>query len=218
MFTGIVQGLCEVASTTDEPGLRRLQIDLGGLAEGLQPGASVAVDGVCLTAASLSSDRAGFEVVRETLNCTNLGALAKGSRVNIERSCRVGDEIGGHLLAGHVEGVGEVVAVEDGPNERNLWLRVAPEWMRCLHHKGFVALNGASLTIAAVDGEGHRIKVCLIPETLARTTLGAAKPGAKLNLEIDQQTRAVVQTTERVLAAQGHPVSIAPSERQLASL
>ena len=204
MFTGIVQGLCEVAATADEPSLRRLEVDLGSLAEGLQLGASVAVNGVCLTVAGLRNDRAGFEVVRETLNCTNLGALTTGSRVNIERSCRMGDEIGGHLLAGHVEGAGKVDAVEDGPNERNLWLRVAPEWMRCLHHKGFVALNGASLTIAAVDAEEHRIKVCLIPETLARTTLGAATPGSRLNLEIDQQTRAVVETVERVLAAQGY--------------
>lgn len=202
MFTGIVQGLCEVASTADKPGLRLLEIDLGGLAEGLQLGASVAVNGVCLTVAGQRDGRAGFEAVRQTLNCTNLGALTSGSRVNIERSCRLGDEIGGHLLAGHVEGVGEVEVVEDGPNERNLWLRVAPEWLRCLHHKGFVALDGASLTIAAVDAQKHRIKVCLIPETLARTTLGAAAPGSRLNLEIDQQTRAVVETVERVLAAQ----------------
>ena len=204
MFTGIVQGLCEVASIADEPGLRLLEMDLGGLAEGLQLGASVAVNGVCLTLAGLRNGRAAFEVVRQTLSCTNLGALTSGSRANIERSCRLGDEIGGHLLAGHVEGVGEVEAVEDGPNERNLWLRVAPEWMRCLHSKGFVALDGTSLTIAAVDAQEHRIKVCLIPETLSRTTLGAATPGSRLNLEIDQQTRAVVETLERVLGERLH--------------
>ena len=204
MFTGIVQGLCAVVAVEDRPGIRRLQVELGGLAEGLQLGASVAVNGVCLTATGRRGNAVGFDVVRETLNCTNLGPLAPGAWVNIERSCRVGDEIGGHLLAGHVEGAVEVDALEEGANERNLWLRVPPDWMRCLHHKGFVALDGASLTIAAVDAPGHRIKVCLIPETLARTTLGAAAPGSRLNLEIDQQTRAVVETVERVLTAQAN--------------
>ena len=212
MFTGIVQGLCEIVAIADEPGLRRLAVALGGLAEGLAPGASVAVNGVCLTAVRLRRGTADFQVVRETLSCSNLGALTRGSRVNIERSYRVGDEIGGHLLAGHVEGAAEVVALEEGPKERNLWLRVAPNWLRCLHHKGFVALDGASLTIAAVDAERHRIKVCLIPETCACTTLGVAVQGSRLNLEIDQQTRAVVETVERVLAVQGHPVSPTPAE------
>lgn len=209
MFTGIVQGLCEVAAVTDEPALRRLRVDLGGLAEGLRPGASVAVNGVCLTATHVDGDRAGFDVVRETLRCTNLGALALGGRVNVERSCRIGDEIGGHPLAGHVQGAAEVEAVEDGPNERNLWLRAAPDWMRFLHHKGFVALDGASLTVAALDPAEHRFKVCLIPETLARTTLGRAAAGDLLNLEIDQQTRAVVETVERLLRARGHSPSAA---------
>lgn len=209
MFTGIVQGLCEVVAVADEPALRRLQVDLGGLAEGLQTGASVAVNGVCLTAARLDGAAAGFDVVRETLHCTNLGALAVGDRVNVERSCRVGDEIGGHPLAGHVQGAAQVEAVEDGPNERNLWLGAAPDWMRFLHHKGFVALDGASLTIAALVPAEHRFKVCLIPETLARTTLGEAAVGDRLNLEIDQQTRAVVETVERMLRAQGRSLSAA---------
>lgn len=209
MFTGIVQGLCEVVAVADEPALRRLQVDLGGLAEGLQTGASVAVNGVCLTAARLDGAAAGFDVVRETLHCTNLGALAVGGRVNVERSCRVGDEIGGHPLAGHVQGAARVEAVEDGPNERNLWLGAAPDWMRFLHHKGFVALDGASLTIAALAPAEHRFKVCLIPETLARTTLGEAAVGDRLNLEIDQQTRAVVETVERMLRAQGRSLSAA---------
>lgn len=209
MFTGIVQGLCEVAAVADEPALRRLRVDLGGLAEGLRPGASVAVNGVCLTATHVDGSKAGFDLVRETLHCTNLGALALGGRVNVERSCRIGDEIGGHPLAGHVQGAAEVEAVEDGPNERNLWLRAAPDWMRFLHHKGFVALDGASLTIAALDSAEHRFKVCLIPETLARTTLGQAAAGDLLNLEIDQQTRAVVETVERLLRARGHSPSAA---------
>ena len=213
MFTGIVQGFCEVVAVADEPGLRRLEIALGGLADGLELGASVAVNGVCLTAMRRRGDVAGFQTVRETLDCSNLGALRQGSRVNIERACRVGDELGGHLLAGHVEGTAQVVALDEGPNERNLWLQVPPDWLRCLHHKGFVALDGASLTIAAVDAERQRIKVCLIPETLARTTLGAAQRGSRLNLEVDQQTRAVVQTVERVLAAQGHPPSAPSAER-----
>ena len=200
MYTGIVQGLCEVASVMDEPGLRRIGIHTGELSEGLTLGASVSVNGVCLTATEVEAGNASFDVIRETLDHTNLGVLAQGSRVNVERSFRVGDEIGGHILSGHVAGTAAVDAVEEGENERNLWLRVEADWLRFLHHKGFAALDGASLTIAAVAAPAKRIKVSLIPETIARTTLGSVARGDRVNLEIDAQTRAIVETVERVLA------------------
>ena len=200
MYTGIVQGLCDVASVADEPGLRRIRIQIGDLAEGLELGASVAINGVCLTATEAEGGIACFDVVRETLEHTNLGTLTKGSRVNVERSFRVGDEIGGHILSGHVVGTVAVDAIEEGENERNLWFRVEADWLRFLHHKGFAALDGASLTIAAVDVPAQRIKVSLIPETIARTTLGTAAQGDRVNLEIDPQTRAIVETVERLLA------------------
>lgn len=200
MYTGIVQGLCDVASVADEPGLRRIRIQIGDLSAGLELGASVAINGVCLTATEVKAGSACFDVVRETLNHTNLGALAQGSRVNVERSFRVGDEIGGHILSGHVVGTAVVDAIEEGENERNLWFRVEADWLRFLHQKGFAALDGASLTIAAVDASTQRIKVSLIPETIARTTLGSVVQGDQVNLEIDPQTRAIVETVERILA------------------
>ncbi len=203
MFTGIVQGLCEVSCVADEPALRRLRIRVGDLAEGLAPGASVAINGACLTATKVEAGSVRFDVVRETLDHTNLGALAQGSRVNVERSFRVGDEIGGHILSGHIVGAASVDAIEEGGNERNLWFRVEADWLRFLHHKGFVALDGASLTIAAVEAPAQRIKVSLIPETIARTTLGSAAQGDRVNLEIDSQTRAIVETVERVLEERG---------------
>ena len=200
MFTGIIQGLCPVA-VQERSGLRRLEVALGDLAEALSPGASVAVNGVCLTVTGLSQAAAAFDVIQETLDNTNLGTLSSGQQVNMERSLRFGDEVGGHVLSGHIVGVAHVDAVEVDANERNLWLGVRREWMPYLHHKGFTALDGASLTIAAVDAQRRRIKVSLIPETIARTTLGRAEVGAAINLEIDPQTRAVVDTVERILQA-----------------
>ena len=160
----------------------------------------MAINGVCLTATKVEEGNACFDVVRETLENSNLGTLAKGSCVNVERSFRVGDEIGGHILSGHVVGTVAVDAIEEDENERNLWFRVEADWLRFLHHKGFAALDGASLTIAAVDVPAQRIKVSLIPETIARTTLGTVAQGDRVNLEIDPQTRAIVETVERILA------------------
>jgi len=188
-----------VARVADESALRRLRLQMGDLAEGLALGASVAINGACLTATEVEAGSACFDVVRETLDHTNLGALQRGGRVNVERSFRVGDEIGGHVLSGHIVGAVTVDAIQAGENERNLWFRVDADWLRFLHHKGFVALDGASLTIAAVDAPARRIKVSLIPETIARTTLGSVAQGDRVNLEIDPQTRAIVETVERVL-------------------
>jgi riboflavin synthase len=199
MFTGIVQGLCPVTGVNDEAGLRRIAIELGELAGGLEIGASVAINGTCLTVTSASDGVVSFDVIRETLDNTNLGDLGRDSLVNVERSFRVGDEIGGHILSGHIIGKVRVAAIEEGDNERNVRFDVPPEWMKYLPHKGFVALDGASLTIARADAEGNEITVCLIPETIARTTLGTAEPGSWINLEVDAQTQAVVDTVERLL-------------------
>ncbi len=200
MYTGIVQGLCEVVSVADQPGCRRLRVQIGDLTETLALGASVAINGVCLTVTKVEGASACFDVIRETLDHTNLGALQPGSKVNVERSFRVGDEIGGHIVSGHVVGTAQVDAIEEDENERNLWFRVEADWLRFLHHKGFAALDGASLTIAAVDRKAQRIKISLIPETIARTTLGSVALRDQVNLEIDAQTRAIVETVERVLA------------------
>lgn len=199
MFTGIVQGLVPVSRVDDEPGLRRLQLELGELADGLGLGASVAVNGTCLTVTAVGAGIASFDIIRETLERTNLGALDAGDRVNVERSFRVGDEIGGHIVSGHVSGVANLARIEEAANERNLFFAVPAALMKYLPRKGFVALDGASLTIATVDGAASEISVCLIPETIARTTLGTARVGYAANLEVDAQTQAVVDTVERLL-------------------
>jgi riboflavin synthase len=201
VFTGIVQGLRPVVYIRDEPSLRRILIDLGDLSSGLLTGASVAVNGVCLTVTTLEDGGASFDVIQESLDRTNLGELRVGDRVNVERSFRVGDEVGGHLLSGHVSDVAVLARIDAAPNVRNLTFRVPADLIRYLHHKGFVALDGASLTIAAVDGDAATIGVALIPETIGRTTLGTIEPGARVNLEIDAKTQAIVATVERVLAA-----------------
>lgn len=200
MFTGIVQGLCPVLSVEDETALRHITVDLGALGSELQAGASVAINGTCLTVTAAEPSGVDFDVIKESLDHTNLLSLEPGDRVNVERSFRVGDEIGGHILSGHVAAVVTVDAVETRVNERNLWFAVDPPWFKYLHHKGFVALDGASLTIAAVDRPQSRIKVTLIPETIARTTLGSVGVGALVNMEIDAQTQTIVETVERVLA------------------
>ncbi|MEQ8483605.1 MAG: riboflavin synthase subunit alpha [Pseudomonadales bacterium] len=200
MFTGIVQGLCPVVAVDDEPGIRRLQLDLTGHADGLVPGASVAVNGACLTVTAIDGARVRFDVIHETLGLTNLGDLARGSVVNVERSFRVGDEVGGHVVSGHVSGVASVQRVETGRNQRDVYFQVPPGLMKYLSYKGFVALDGASLTLSYVDAAAAVIGVSLIPETIARTTLGFVEPGHRVNLEVDAQTRSIVDTVERVLA------------------
>ena len=202
MFTGIVQRLCAVHEVVDEHALRRLTIDLGSLGNGLQAGASVSINGTCLTVTRLADCPAfdvSFDVIGESLDHTNLGDLVVGSLVNVERSFRVGDEIGGHILSGHISDKVQIASIETADNEHNINFSVAETWMRYLHHKGFVALDGASLTIARVDHQANQIGVCLIPETIARTTLGSTKVGDWVNLEVDSQTQAVVDTVERML-------------------
>ena len=201
MFTGIVQARCPVVALDDQQNLRRLGLDLGALAEGLQLGASVACNGVCLTASAVEGERVFFDVIAETLSLTNLGELETGHPVNVERSFRVGDEVGGHILSGHVACAVPVTEVETAENLRVVKVRVPPEWFRYLHLKGFVALDGASLTISHHDAERGEMGVSLIPETIERTSLGHVVVGDRINLEVDAQTQAVVETVERVLSS-----------------
>ncbi len=201
MYTGIVQGLCPVAAIEDEPGLRRLTVTLGALARDVEPGASIAINGTCLTVTDVHGGDVAFDVIRQTVETTTLGALTAGVQVNVERSFRAGDEVGGHVLSGHVSGTARLVGVTSSkPNERNLELRIPGPLMKYLSLKGFVALDGASLTIAWLDRAAHGIGVCLIPETITRTTLGGVSEGDRVNVELDAATRTIVDTVERVLA------------------
>jgi riboflavin synthase len=204
MFTGIVQGTATVAAVHDRDQLRRLVLDLPpGRGQGLVPGASVAVGGVCLTAVEITGDQVAFDVIDETLARTTLGGLGSGDPVNIERAARFGDEIGGHLLSGHIWGTAQVVDVVQSETNHAITFRAPPSALPCLLPKGYVGIEGCSLTIGEVDAAAGTFRVHLIPETLRITTLGVLRPGDRVNLELDSMTQAVVATVERVLAARG---------------
>jgi riboflavin synthase len=156
---------------------------LTGLAEELEPGDSVAVNGVCLTAVEADGDGFRADVMKETLRRSSLGPLAPGAEVNLELPLRAGDRLGGHVVQGHVDDTATVASLRDEGFARVVRLAASPELLRYVVEKGSIALDGVSLTVAAVDDDGFG--VALIPETLARTTLGAAAPGRVLNVEVD---------------------------------
>ena len=182
------------------PNLIRFTIELGNkLSKNLDVGSSLSVDGVCLSAVRVAGSRATFEVIKETQNRTTLADIAPGRRVNIERSISVSDEIGGHLVSGHIDGMARVRDVQQRQNERILKIHARPEWMKYIFSKGFIALDGASLTVVAVDRPRSTFTVHLIPETLRSTVFSSKTRGSSVNLEIDRHTQAIVDTVERIL-------------------
>lgn len=200
MFTGIVQGVGQVASIDDQPGLRRFEFALDRrLTGGLEIGASVAVDGVCLTVTAFSGGSVQFDVMRQTLDTTTLGTLKDGDCVNIERSARYGDEVGGHVVSGHIDATASIIAIDESENNREIDYRVDSALMPFILPRGFIAINGCSLTVATIDREANTFRVCLIPETLRATTHGDKRPGDKLNVELDRQTQAIVTTVQSYL-------------------
>lgn len=195
MFTGIVKGLGRIESVRRLPGLATFDILLPeGAQQALEVGASVAVDGVCLTVTAVNERRANFDVMQETLTRTTLGELEKGAAVNIERAARDGAEIGGHPLSGHVDVVAKVIDVQTPENNRVVTFEVPPPWIRYVFAKGYIGLNGASLTVASVDRNAATFTVWLIPETLRMTTFAQKAPGARINMEIERATQVTVDT------------------------
>lgn len=195
MFTGIVKGLGRIESVRRLPGLATFDILLPeGAQQALEVGASVAVDGVCLTVTAVNERRANFDVMQETLTRTTLGELEKGAAVNIERAARDGAEIGGHPLSGHVDVVAKVIDVQTPENNRVVTFEVPPPWIRYVFAKGYIGLNGASLTVASVDRKSATFTVWLIPETLRMTTFAQKAPGARINMEIERATQVTVDT------------------------
>ena len=169
------------------------------LLPGLALGASVAHNGCCLTVTAIDGDRVSFDLIKETLRITNLGELQVGDIVNIERAAKFSDEIGGHLMSGHIMTTAEICKIIQSENNREVWFKLQDaEQIKYILHKGFVGIDGISLTV----GDVTKSKFCvhLIPETLERTTLGAKKLGHRVNIEIDPHTQAIVDTVERVLA------------------
>lgn len=196
MFTGIVQGIATVTRLEDRPGLRSFTLAFPpGFADGLAIGASVATDGVCLTVTALEGpDAARFDVMQQSLSLTTLAGLAEGSRVNVERAAKDGAEIGGHPLSGHVDFMATVAQIRRPENNHVLRIAVPPRWMRYVFAKGYIAVNGASLTVAEADRAAGWFEVWLIPETLRMTTFGEKGEGAALNIEIERQTQVFVDT------------------------
>lgn len=199
MFTGITRGTFEVVAVDREPGLLRYAVDLRDYGAGLELGASVSIDGVCQTVVALDGAVARFDAIAETLDKTTLDALEIGARVSVERSARVGDEIGGHDVSGHVRGTGRVAELHRDGHDVKLVVAVPPEWMKYILPKGFVAVDGSSLTVGETEATG-RFSVYLIPETLRLTNLGEKPVDGRVNVELDPRTVAIVDTVERVLA------------------
>ena len=203
MFTGIVQGMGRVVSV-EQPAadFRTHTVELpGDMAGGLQTGASVAHNGCCLTATETDGRTARFDLMAETLDKTNLGRLKAGDLVNLERATRFGDEIGGHLMSGHITATTEILRIERSEHNTTMHFALPAALKPYILPKGFVGLDGCSLTIGSVGEDSFCVH--LIPETLRRTLFGTRQAGDTVNLEIDPQTQAVVDTVGRILAAKG---------------
>jgi len=183
MFTGLVEGTGTVAQLVAQGPAMRLAIDIGGLAESCQIGDSVAVNGCCLTVVELEGQQVGFDAVPETLRCTNLGKLAVGSQLNIERSLRMGDQLGGHLVTGHIDAVGQLDERRDEDEWSFFWFRCPRRLTLQMAAKGSITVDGISLTL--VDVQDDRFSVALIPHTLSVTTMGSLAVGDDVNLETD---------------------------------
>ena len=191
MFTGLVESLAEVAAIVPEPPGVRLSIREPRIAGEAAIGDSIALNGCCLTVVAIEAGSLAFQAGEETLSRTNLGELRPGSVVNVERSLKMGDAIGGHLVSGHIDAVGTVDRRIDDADWRTMWFSVPPALTRQMASKGSIAVDGVSLTL--VDVEAERFSVALIPHTLSVTTLGRRQIGDHVNLETDILAKYVEQ-------------------------
>ncbi|MFH0982232.1 MAG: riboflavin synthase [Planctomycetota bacterium] len=192
MFTGIIETTGRVTGIAPGGGGALLRVDAGPVAADAKPGASIAVNGVCLTVRHLDGPHLSFDVIQETLRRTTLGRLQVGDRVNLERSLMMGDRLDGHFVQGHVDGQARLVRRVATGAEHMLWFEAAAELMPCVVPKGSIAVDGVSLTIAEVSG--HQFSVALTPTSLDRTTLGERREGEWVNLETDILVRTIVHT------------------------
>lgn len=200
MFTGIVQGTAEIISITKKQDFQTHVIRMpANLLSHVELGASVAHNGCCLTVTDINDDLWSFDLMQETLNVTNLGLLKEGDVVNVERAAKFGDEIGGHSMSGHIMCTAEVSNVVTSENNHQIWFTLPQAKMKYVFTKGYIGIDGISLTIG--DVVENRFNVNLIPETLQRTNLKSRVIGDVINIEIDPQTQAIVDTVERVMAA-----------------
>jgi len=197
MFTGIVQGIASIIATSQGESATKVSIKLPET-ENLRIGASVSIDGVCLTVTSINDSIVDFDIIAETLQRTTLSELETGSQVNFERALRYGDELGGHLLSGHVMSAGLIHSITENGEGKDISIIAPPSLQKYIIEKGFVAIDGISLTVGAV--QSNIFALHLIPETLRMTTLATKQEGDAVNIEIDSNTQTIVSTVERILA------------------
>jgi riboflavin synthase len=199
VFTGIVEELGEVVALEELPDAARLTVRGPRVSAGASLGDSISINGVCLTVTSADDGAFSADVMGETLRRSGLGGLTPGSRVNLERPLSLDSRLGGHLVQGHVDGTGTIMARTSGPNWDVLRIAAPGELMRYVALKGSVAVDGVSLTVSAIGPPDEPwFEVSLIPETLQRTTLGAKQPGQHVNLEVD----VIAKYVERLLGSQ----------------
>jgi len=197
MFTGIIQGIASISAISQGESVTKVSIDLPET-ENLQIGASVSIDGVCLTATSINGTIVDFDIIAETLQRTTLSDLEIASEVNFERAIRFGDELGGHLLSGHVMSAGLIHSIIEKGEGTDISIIAPPSLQKYIIEKGFIAIDGISLTVGEVQSNVFALH--LIPETLRMTTLGSKQEGDAVNIEIDSNTQTIVSTVERMLA------------------
>lgn len=198
MYTGIVQAVRPLLDVTRYPGHNRFTIDLTPeLLEELKIGASVSVEGTCLSVTEIDGSQVRFDAMTATLERTNLRFLSAGQGVNIERSAKMNAEVGGHLMAGHIACTAEIVELSIEETGAFIKFRMPPEWAKYVFARGFLGVNGCSLTVA--DVEDGVVTINLIPETLRQTTFARYQAGDLLNIEVDHQTMVLVDVVERTL-------------------
>ena len=198
MFSGIVQTVGKIESIKDKNHIKTIRIEThGDYLEDIAIGQSVSVDGVCLSLVKKNNEYCEFEAVEETINRTTLGGYKQGTKVNLEKSLKFGDTVGGHFVSGHIHTKGRIVEVELIGESKNILVEIEEKWIKYLTEKGYISVNGASITIGKVSKNTFYIH--LIPETLKTTNLDELIYDNYVNLEFDQATIAIVDTTERLI-------------------
>ena len=198
MFSGIVQEIGKVKEFVKEKDIYNLSIDCSSdLLSNLKKGASVSVNGVCLTVKDLNPEMLRFDLVEETIKRTNFQIIKAGDNVNLERSLKIGDEIGGHLVSGHIHGTSKVISMDIRDESWDVEFSVEPFMHDYILHKGYVAINGCSLTVGEVSSESFMIH--LIPETLSITNISQLQQNSIVNVELDQNTVVIADTVKKYL-------------------
>lgn len=195
MFTGIVAGTSPIINIEQKDIVRSLTLNLEGFVMGLEIGASVSLDGVCMTVVSIDGNLVTFDAIEETLNRTTLGKLGVGSLVNIERSLKMGDELGGHIISGHVLTTAKILQIVNKGEGIDMMIENPPEVNQYILEKGYISIDGMSLTIGKVSEDNFSLHI--IPETLRITTIGHKNVGDYVNIEIDSRTQAIVDTIRK---------------------